>query len=381
MFLSSVFSPEIFRLGARPQEWLAESMIDLTPLEKPKPVVKPGEFIFAATHLNHGHLFGQCQGLIEAGAELRYVYDADPKNVEALRQKFPQAQPVDRFETILADPDVRLVAAAAIPNERGPLGLRVMEAGKDYFTDKTPFTSLDQLAAARAAVTRTGRRYFVYFSERLHSESAVYAGQLIARGAIGRVVQVTGFGPHRLNASSRPSWFFRLAQYGGILCDIGSHQVEQYLFYTQTTHAEVVSARVANVAHPDYPELEDLGEAWIAGDNGSTNYFRVDWLTPTALRTWGDGRTFIQGTKGTIELRKYVDVARDSALDHVYLVNETVETYLPVQGKIGFPFFGEMILDCLNRTDHAMTQEHIFLAAELCLRAQQKSHSSVSPIS
>lgn len=107
-----------------------------------------------------------------------------------------------------------------------------MRAGKDYFTDKAPLISLEQLDAARAAVRETGRKYMVCFSERLQSESAVYAGELIRQGAIGRVIQVLGMGPHRLNAPSRPAWFFERARYGGILCDIGSHQIEQFLFYT-----------------------------------------------------------------------------------------------------------------------------------------------------
>ena len=39
----------------------------------------------------------------------------------------------------------------------------------------------------------------------------------------------------------------------------------------------------------------------------------------------------------------------------------------------GYPFFGQLILDCLNRTENAMTQEHAFKAAELCLTAQEKA--------
>src|SRR5262249_11523216 len=145
-------------------------------------------------------------------------------------------------DEILADPQVRLVAAAAIPNRRGPLGVQVMQAGKDYFTDKCPFTSLDQLDAARHATAATGRQYMVYFSERLHVESAVHAGELVRAGAIGRVVQVLGLGPHRLSASQRPAWFFHHEEYGGILCDIGSHQAEQFLFYTGATDGQVTMA-------------------------------------------------------------------------------------------------------------------------------------------
>lgn len=160
-------------------------------------------------------------------------------------------------------------------------------------------------------------------------------------------------------------------KYGGILCDIGSHQIEQFLFYTGNKDAKVLHSKVANYNHPDYPELEDYGDATLVGENGATQYFRVDWFTPDGLGTWGDGRTFILGTDGYIELRKYIDIARDSAGDHVYLVNKDGERRFDVNGQVGYPFFGELILDCLNRTEHAMTQEHAFKAAELCLKAQE----------
>ena len=195
-----------------------------------------------------------------------------------------------------------------MPSERGPLGLRVMDAGKDYFTDKTPFTTLEQLAAARHEVAETGRKYMVYFSERLHVECAVRAGQLIEQGAIGRVVQVIGLGPHRCSPATRPDWFWSREKTGGILTDIGSHQFEQFLHYTGAKSATVVNAAVANYHHKNFPEFEDWGEANLVADNGATNYIRVDWLNPDGLRTWGDGRTFILGTAGYIELRKYLDV-------------------------------------------------------------------------
>ncbi|MDQ0233048.1 Gfo/Idh/MocA family protein [Metabacillus malikii] len=336
-------------------------------------VIKEGEFIIAAMALNHGHIYGMCNGLIEAGATLKWVYDSDPHKVKAFQKKFPQVKVASSSEEILEDPKVQLIAAAAIPSKRCELGLKVMDNGKDYFTDKTPFTTLEQLQQARRKVKETGMKYMVYYSERLHVESAVFAGQLIDEGAIGRVIQVTGFGPHRLSAASRPDWFFQKEFYGGILCDIGSHQIEQFLYYTKNTKAKVLASKVANFNNPSYPELEDYGDATLIGENGATQFFRVDWFTPDGLRTWGDGRTFIIGTEGTIEIRKYIDVARENSGDHLYLVNNNGERYFNLSGQVGYPFFGELILDCINRTENAMTQEHAFKAAELCLLAQKQA--------
>lgn len=348
--------------------------MNYAPKGKPSPVVKEGEFVIAAIALDHGHIYGMCNGLTEAGATLKWVYDPDEKKIEAFLAAFPQAKAAGSEEEIFSDPEVKLIAGAAITSKRCELGLRVLAAGKDYFTDKAPLTSLSQLEAAKRAVAESGKKYMVYYSERLHVESAVYAGQLIEQGAIGEVVQVIGMGPHRLNAPSRPDWFFLKDQYGGILCDIGSHQIEQFLFFSGAKDAKVVRSQVGNYGNREYPELEDFGDAMLVADNGAVHYFRVDWFTPDGLRTWGDGRTFILGTKGYIEIRKFVNVGtEDETGNHVYLVNEEGEFHYAVEGQVGYPFFGQLILDCVNRSEYAMTQAHAFKAAELSILAEMNA--------
>ena len=349
----------------------AVSGMNYAPKGKARPVVKPGEFVFSAVRLDHGHIYGMCNGLTEAGGTIKYVWDPDPAKVSAFLRAFPNARPACCEEEVLNDPDTRLIAGAAVTSERCALGLRAMAAGKDYFTDKAPLTSLEQLRQAREMTEKTGRKYMVYYSERLHVEGAILAGYMVEEGLIGKVVQVMGVGPHRLGAASRPDWFFVKEKYGGILCDIGSHQIEQFLFYAGEEEAEVTASRIANYANPDHPELDDFGDCTITGRNGATQYFRVDWFTPDGLRTWGDGRTLILGTDGFIEIRKYVNLAQpENGGNHVYLVNGKEEKYIDATGVTGYPFFGQLILDCLNRTENAMTQAHAFKAAELCVKAQ-----------
>jgi predicted dehydrogenase len=348
------------------------SGMNYAPQGKPAPVVKPGEFVFAAVGLYHGHIYGMCNGLIEAGAVLKSYYDPNPRYREDFAKHFPAVTPAASEEEILGDPAVLLVAGATQTDERCALGLRVMAAGKDYFTDKAPLTTLEQLEQAQKAVKNTGKKYAVYYSERIHVESAVFAGQLIEQGAIGRVVQVIGFGPHRLGAPYRPDWFFVKKHYGGILCDIGSHNVEQILYYTGAKDGTVVRSQIANYNHPQYPELDDFGDCQIVLNNGATGYFRVDWFTPDGLQMWGDGRLFILGTEGFIEQRKYMNLGiKNSGGGHVFLANSKEESYYNVSGTVGYPYFGQLILDCLNRTENAMSQAHAFKAAELSLCAQR----------
>ena len=347
-----------------------QEILDETTL--PGPMCDPGDFGVAAVGLDHNHIYGMCQGLVEAGASVEMVFDPDPDKVAVFRQKFPSAGVAKSLSQTLDSAVVQMLACASIPDVRAKIAAQALDAGKDFFVDKPPFTTLSQLSSIRSAVDSSKRKFFVYFSERLHSESAGAAGILIERGAIGRVIQVLGLGPHRLNASVRPDWFFKRDRYGGILCDIGSHQIEQFLYFSRSKDAEILSAAVANYHHPETPELEDFGEASLVGDNGSSNYFRVDWFTPDGLSTWGDGRTIILGTDGYIELRKNVDIARDRG-DQLYLVNAEGEFHFCVAGKIGFPFFYQLIRDCLDFTGKAMTREHIFKSIELSLKAQSQA--------
>ena len=336
----------------------------------PEPVVGPGEFVFAAVGLDHGHIVGMVEQLIEAGATLSLVFDPDPVKVADFIARFPQARAAASEREVLDDPDVRLVASASVANQRAPLGVRVLEAGKDFFADKPAITTMEGLAAARDAVDRTGRKFAVYYGERVHSEAAILAGQLIDQGAIGRVLQVASFGPHRIG-SGRPDWFYDPQQYGGIICDIGSHNFEQMLYYTGATSGEIVSSTVANYAHPETPGLQDFGDAHVVLDNGATGYVRVDWFTPAGLDVFGDGRTVLLGTDGYIEVRKYTDITTDNGGGQVLLVDQDGQFRFDAKGKTGFPFFGQLIRDCLDRTERAMTQSHAFAAAELSIIAQR----------
>lgn len=334
-------------------------------------VVQPGEFVFAASHLDHGHVYGQVIGLQEAGGTLKWVFDPDPKKVESFRARFPNVKVADSFDQVLGDNEVKMVTSAAVPSERGPVGLQVLDAGKDYFTDKSPFTTLDQLEAARKKVAETGQKYMVYYSERLHNHAGFQVGEMLREGIIGRVLQVLIMAPHRLSKPNRPDWFFEKDKYGGILTDIGSHQFEQSLYYTSAKDAKILAARVENFANPDKPGLEDFGEAMLQMENGASCYCRVDWFTPDGLGTWGDGRTFILGEKGYIEVRKYWNFGVGKNEPRIIVATESEEKEIPINTQAAFPYFGRLILDSLNRTENAMTQEHAFKAAELSMKAQE----------
>jgi predicted dehydrogenase len=338
-----------------------------------KPAVKPEHSIdFAVIGLDHAHIYSMTAAVQRGGGQLKKVFAADPAQVAAFRKQFGDV-PLARSEAeILDDKSIQLVAAAPIPDARAPLGVRVMHAGKDYLVDKPGIITLEQLADVRKAVKETRRKFAIMYSERLEVRAAVHAGDLVKQGAIGRVVQTVNLAPHRVNAPSRPAWFFDKARYGGILTDIGSHQADQFLFYTNSTRAQVVASQTGNLAWPQYPNFEDFGDMVCAG-NGGTGYVRVDWYTPDGLSTWGDGRLFILGTEGYIELRKYVNVATSMpGGNHMYIVDKKAARYIDCK-DVDLPFGPQFVGDIVNRTSNGQDQEQALLAAELVLTAQKNA--------
>lgn len=333
--------------------------------------ITPPTIRFGVVGINHGHIYGQVNLLLRAGAELVAVFAREPELLHAFTQTYPQARVAATSAEILEDETLQLVVSAAIPSERAGIGIAAMRHGKDYMSDKPGFTTLEQLAEARRVQAETGRIYSICFSERFENRATVRAGELVTSGAIGRVMQTIGLGPHRANLPSRPDWFFRRAQYGGIITDIASHQADQFLFFTGSTTAEVVAAQVANYRHPEHPELEDFGDVMLRGDGG-TGYIRVDWFTPDGLDVWGDTRLTILGSDGYIEVRKNIDIAGRPGANHLFLVDQTGTRYIDCEDVV-LPYGAQLISDIVNRTDTSMTQEHCFLASELVLRAEAQA--------
>lgn len=359
LFPDHIFENELHNTN-RPEEIIVKSGNSLTPKESIR---------FSVIGLNHGHIYGMTDALIEGGGTLVAVFSREPELLPAFTKRYPNVKTAKSEDEILNDNSIQLVASAGIPVERAPLGIRVMKSGKDYMADKPGILTLKQLADVKKVQGETKRIYSIMYSERLGNRASVQAGELVQSGAIGKVVQTIGLGPHRMNPKSRPDWFFDPEKAGGILCDIGSHQCDQFLFYTGSKQAEVNFSQVGNFNIPNYPKYQDFGDMSVRSKH-ATGYIRIDWFTPAGLATWGDGRTFILGTEGYIEMRKYIDIAGREGGDHLFLVNQKETKYFDCKQVI-MPYGAQLVSDVVNRTETAMTQDHCFLATELALKAQK----------
>jgi predicted dehydrogenase len=334
---------------------------------------------FAVCGMSHDHIYGMVGAVQRGGGELVAVWGQEPDKLATFTKRFPNARVVKTQDEILDDPSIQLVLSSQIASERAPLGVKVMKHGKDYLSDKPGITTLEQLAEVRKTIAETRRIYAIMYSERLEVKAAVYAGKLVEQGAIGKVIQTINIAPHQIvqghgdagGGTGRPDWFWNPDQYGGILCDIGSHQVDQFLYYTGSNRAEVVESQIANVRHPDHPRFQDFGDMVLRGNRG-LGYVRLDWFTPDGLGTWGDGRLFILGTDGYIEVRKYTNVAVSKQGNNLFLVDNKQARYIDCN-QMPLPFGPDFVADIVNRTHNAQDQVQCLLAAELVIKAQKNA--------
>ena len=347
-----------------------------------QPQTKPRRSIrFGVCGISHDHIHGMIKAVERGGGELVAAWGAEADKLATFATRYPKARIVKDQDAILDDKSLELVLSSQIANERAGIGVRAMRRGKDFLADKPGITTLDDLALVRSTLAETGRIYAIMYSERLEVPAAVHAGELIRQGAIGKVIQTINIAPHQIQqgaaggdaggASKRPDWFWNEAQFGGILCDIGSHQIDQFLYYTGSTAADVVASQVANVHHPDRPHFQDFGDMMLRGNQGF-GYVRLDWFTPDGLGTWGDGRLFILGTQGYIEARKYTNVGVSKLGNQLFVVDGQRARRIDCsQGPL--PFGPQLVADILNRTHHAQDQEQCLLAAELSIKAQKNA--------
>lgn len=331
-------------------------------------MISPSRLRFAVIGINHPHIYAMSDTVLNGGGELVAFLAQDEKWATEFGQKYPVATRVLDQRAILEDESIALVLSAGIPSQRAPLGIAVMQHGKDYCCDKAAFLNLDDLNEAHRVQKQTGRIFSICYSERLLEPAAWKAGKLVESGAIGRVLHQTILAPHALRLKTRAPWFFERRHYGGILTDIGSHQVEQFLHFANLKNAEIVSSRVANYTLPQYPEFEDYGEIHLRGtdsnDHECSAFIRVDWLIPVGASHTGRHRALL-GSEGFLEFgHSTLTITNSKGTQQIDCGATEIE-------------FGHLLVDdVLNRTQTAMAQDHCFYASELTIRAQMQAARS-----
>jgi predicted dehydrogenase len=318
---------------------------------------------FATIGLDHRHIFDITEGLLAAGAVCvgHDPVTTDGRVLAGFRKRFPGVPAVFR-ERLLDDPGVDFVVIAAKPSDRAKLSVEAMRRGKNVLCDKPGVTTFEQLEAVRAAVAETGRVWSICVG-RVASPSIQEALRVVRSGELGRLVQVVSLAPHRLNRDLRPAWFFDTPAYGGIINDIGVHSIDQFLAFAEVDTAEIVSSTIG--AFGTEPQgFEDFAEI-VLQTPSVRGYCRMDWFTPDGLPTWGDGRLFLVGTEGTLELRKNLDIEGRDGTDHMFVANKTGTRHVDCSG-LPVTYYRDFLAGSLP-------QEPVFAMCRMALDAQARA--------
>ncbi len=325
---------------------------------------------FAAIGLDHRHIYDLTQGLLDAGAACAgYNPDtSDPRVLAGFQKRFPHV-PAAETARLLDDPTIDFVVIAAVPRDRAQLAIAAIQRGKDVMVDKPGVTTAQQLEAVQRAVAETGRCWSVALG-RLASPAQQEALRIVRSGELGRVVHTTSLAPHRLNRALRPAWFFDAPAYGGVINDIGVHSIDQFLAFADATDAEIEHSAVgAFGTEPD--GFEDFAELVLATP-AVRGYVRLDWFTPDGLPSWGDGRFFIVGTEGTLELRKNLDIEGRAGSDHMFIANRNATRYVDCSA-LPVTYYRDFVAGVARRDHNVMPQQQVFTVCRLALQAQARA--------
>src|SRR5204862_1806991 len=140
-------------------------------------------------NIEHPHIYGMTYAKKRSGGKLVAVYAKQADLINAFSKAHPEAKLAKSENEILEDASIQLVLSSGIPDERAPLGIRVMQHGKDYMVDKPGIITLQQLSEVRRVQKATKRIYSIMYSERFENRATVKAGELVKAGAIGKVSQ------------------------------------------------------------------------------------------------------------------------------------------------------------------------------------------------
>ena len=322
--------------------------------------------------IDHGHIFDMLDEMLKEGCKCDFFWtEGNPLTLKEFKIKYPNIIRRKNKEDILNDPSIDMILISSIPKNRADNSIEALKAGKDVMVDKPGCTTLDQLNQIKQTVKENGKIWSVNFSERFHVAAVAKAEELVNEGKIGKVKQTIGTGPHRQGNYERPDWFYDRESYGGILTDLGSHQIHQFLVFTNSNEVKINYALVENTTKKEKPGFQDFGEVNLTSKSGH-GYIRLDWFTPDALPVWGDGRLLILGDEGYIEIRKYTDLAKSKKGNHLYLANNEEVKYIDCS-DVELPYFRNLINDVLNRTETACPQDLTYLSMELAIKAQEQA--------
>ena len=290
------------------------------------------EIKIAMAGLAHGHGIAFLDSALkfDGVSVVGFYDDENPLSAQEASKTF-NAPVYNDLDELLQKSGANTLLTAAINSSKADIIVKAVEAGLHIISDKPLVTKMDDLNRITDALEKNKNvKLYLMLSER-YSPVLVTTKNLIDAGEIGQVVNIINMRPHRLRPQGRPAWMFDSKQYGGILNDIGVHDIDIAVWLSGCEVDKILAASVSNKRFNEFDDFDDNGEAMLRLKNGCIVFILESWLTPEKYPHHGEMKFIVHGTKGQITVdpqNKKVTIYSDSKKQHNVKVKNPAETYV-----------------------------------------------------
>lgn len=255
----------------------------------------------AMAGLAHGHGVGFLGSALNLGgvSVTGFYDDENPANAQEASKQF-NAPVYSNLDELLQNSGANTLITAAINSSKADIIVKAIDTGLNIISDKPLVTTMEDLNRITDALERNKNvKLYLMLSER-YNPVLVTAKKLIDAGEIGQIVSIINMRPHRLKPEGRPAWMFDSSLYGGIINDLGVHDIDIATYLSGSDVQEILAASTSNMRYTEFDDFNDNGEAMLRLKNGCIVFILESWLTPEKYPHHGEMKFIVHGTKGQI---------------------------------------------------------------------------------
>jgi len=228
------------------------------------------------------------------GAAVAAVAEINTKRRDALQKKYAIAKAYEKWQDLVADPDLDAVAIA-LPNAlHAPVSLAAIQAGKHVLLDKPFALSYAEAKRVVDAARRNKKMLMIGMNQRYVQNSQMLKA-IVDRGELGAIYHTKACWCRRMGSPKFGTWFVnKKLSGGGCMLDIGVHILDLALHLIDNWQPVSVSGQVyGKFGHRGIGEggwgksdrnaklkfdVEDFATGLIKFRNQATLELNVSWV-------------------------------------------------------------------------------------------------------
>lgn len=235
----------------------------------------------------------------------------------------PQVRRYEAYNELLADPQLDLISICAPLRSQQADAIRLaLRAGKHVYAEKPCVLNEDELDEVLEIARQSGRELFEMAGTAFEEPYAT-AGELVASGVLGTIVQVTV-------QKSYPYADWRPQNEdidGGLIMQNGIHAVRM-IEHVAGQRVQAVSAISSGLGNPQAGGLQMAASAAFQLEGGALGSAIFNYLNQPGHGVWGNETLRIFGTRAFLET--------DIKNSRVRLVDAQMETLFAAKERTGY---------------------------------------------